>query len=63
MIWIYCPICSGKTRVQVSETTTMTDYPLFCPKCKHTSFVNYKNGVLVPLQVPVAQSQSRKPLN
>ena len=32
--WIKCPICNGKTRVQVFYNTVLRNYPLFCPKCK-----------------------------
>lgn len=34
--WIKCPICNGKTRVQVFHNTVLKDFPLFCPKCKLT---------------------------
>ncbi|MBM6743692.1 conjugal transfer protein [Drancourtella massiliensis] len=32
--WIKCPICNGKTRVQVFYNTVLRNFPLFCPKCK-----------------------------
>ena len=32
--WVFCPLCNGKTRLQIIETTKMKDFPLFCPKCK-----------------------------
>lgn len=31
--WIKCPICNGKTRVQVFYNTVLRNFPLFCPKC------------------------------
>lgn len=34
--WIKCPICNGKTRVQVFYNTVLRNFPLFCPKCKLT---------------------------
>ena len=43
--WIFCPICGGKTRLQLLETTELKDFPLFCPKCKQEMLigaVNYK---------------------
>ncbi|WP_431190068.1 cysteine-rich KTR domain-containing protein [Collinsella aerofaciens] len=29
--WIKCPICNGKTRVQVFYNTVLRNFPLFCP--------------------------------
>ena len=42
---VFCPICGGKTRLQLLETTELKDFPLFCPKCKREMLiraVNYK---------------------
>ena len=47
--WIFCPICGGKTRLQLLETTELKDFPLFCPKCKREMLiraVNYKVQVI-----------------
>lgn len=38
--WIKCPICNGKTRVQVFYNTVLRNFPLFCPKCKLTHIVD-----------------------
>ncbi|MCB5493534.1 conjugal transfer protein [[Ruminococcus] gnavus] len=38
--WIKCPICNGKTRVQVFHNTVLKDFPLFCPKCKLTHIID-----------------------
>ena len=38
--WVFCPLCNGKTRLQIIETTKMKDFPLFCPKCKKEFMVN-----------------------
>lgn len=32
--WIMCPVCNGKTRVQIFKNTLLKNFPLFCPKCK-----------------------------
>lgn len=34
-VWLYCPICSSKTRIQLRTDTVLENFPLFCPKCKH----------------------------
>lgn len=38
--WIICPVCGGKTRNQIREDTVLINYPLFCPKCKHTTLID-----------------------
>lgn len=37
--WIKCPICNGKTRVQVFYNTVLRNFPLFCPKCIITTLM------------------------
>ena len=37
--WVLCPICGGKTRLQLLETTELKDFPLFCPKCKREMLI------------------------
>ena len=37
--WVFCPICGGKTRLQILETTELKDFPLFCPKCKQETLI------------------------
>ena len=33
-LWIYCPVCGGKTRTKVCKETVLIKFPLYCPKCK-----------------------------
>lgn len=33
-IWIYCPICRGKTRTKIFSDTVLIRFPLYCPKCR-----------------------------
>lgn len=33
-LWIYCPVCGGKTRTRVCKETVLVKFPLYCPKCK-----------------------------
>ena len=40
-MWILCPLCGKKTRVQVREDTKLYHFPLFCPKCKETRLIDY----------------------
>ena len=39
-VWVHCPICGGKTRVKVIESTVLLNFPLFCPKCKKETMVD-----------------------
>lgn len=41
--WVYCPICGGKTCLQLLETTELKDFPLFCPKCKQEMLIKAEN--------------------
>lgn len=39
-LWVYCPICKGKTRIKVYENTVLVNFPLYCPKCKREMLVD-----------------------
>ncbi|MDR2047239.1 MAG: cysteine-rich KTR domain-containing protein [Clostridiales bacterium] len=32
--WLLCPVCKSKTRTRLRQDTTLTNFPLYCPKCK-----------------------------
>ena len=38
--WIFCPVCGNKTRTKVYENTVVTNFPLYCPKCKHETSID-----------------------
>lgn len=40
--WILCPVCGGKTRLQIRENTELKNFPLYCPKCKRETLINAK---------------------
>ena len=40
--WILCPICNGKTRIQIRKETELKNFPLFCPKCKKETLIDVK---------------------
>ena len=42
--WLCCPRCGGKTRTQIRPHTVLEDFPLFCPKCKYTCVIRFKDG-------------------
>ena len=52
--WICCPRCGGKTRTQVRAHTVLEDFPLFCPKCKYTCVIRFKDGKMEEIKMPDA---------
>lgn len=38
--WILCPKCGNKTRLKLRKDTVLTNFPLFCPKCKEESLID-----------------------
>lgn len=56
--WIKCPICNGKTRVQVFYNTVLRNFPLFCPKCKLTHIVDVEKLEII---IKNSEKQDRVP--
>ena len=52
--WLCCPKCGGKTRTQIRPHTVLEDFPLFCPKCKYTCVIRYKDGKIEEIKMPDA---------
>ena len=42
--WVLCPVCGAKTRLQLLRETELKAFPLFCPKCKYTCVIRFKDG-------------------
>ncbi|MEA5143432.1 MAG: cysteine-rich KTR domain-containing protein [Oscillibacter sp.] len=57
--WLACPICDGKTRIQVREDTMLLNFPLYCPKCKKETLINFQKNIISVIIEPDAQTQSR----
>ena len=47
--WLCCPKCGGKTRTQIRPRTVLEEFPLFCPKCKYTCVIRFKDGKIEEL--------------
>ncbi len=56
--WIMCPVCGGKTRVKMLETTQLYRFPLYCPKCRHETLVNANYNEITMIKEPDAKTQS-----
>ena len=44
--WVLCPRCSSKTRTRIRGDTVVTNFPLFCPKCKAEYLISVKDNVV-----------------
>ena len=55
--WILCPFCKSKTRIRIREDTTLENFPLFCPKCKHETIINVKQLNIFVIEEPDAKTQ------
>jgi len=37
--WVTCPVCGGRTRINVNPDTVLLNFPLYCPKCRRETKV------------------------
>ena len=56
--WLLCPVCESKTRIKLRKDTTLTNFPLFCPKCKKETLINVKELNIKIIKEPDAEAQS-----
>lgn len=56
--WVLCPICNNKTRSKIREDTEMTNFPLYCPKCKQEMLVNIKKLTTIIVKEPDARRRA-----
>jgi len=57
--WLLCPVCQSKSRTRIRTDTTLTNFPLFCPKCKQETLVNVKQLNTSIIKEPDAKAQSQ----
>ena len=57
--WIQCPTCDSNTKTKIREDTELTNFPLFCPKCKGHFLINVNQFHITIITEPDAQTQSR----
>ncbi|AZP03748.1 cysteine-rich KTR domain-containing protein [Jeotgalibaca ciconiae] len=57
--WIFCPICNSKTRIRILSNTVLTNFPLYCPKCKQETLINISSLQITVIKEPDAKTQSR----
>lgn len=43
MEWIFCPVCHNKTRLKLRRDTVISNFMLYCPKCRQENLINVKN--------------------
>ena len=56
--WILCPKCENKTRTKIREDTELTNFPLYCPKCKGQFLINLNEHHITVITEPDAETQS-----
>lgn len=52
--WLLCPTCNSKTRIQLRIDTVLTNFLLFCPKCKKTHLIDVKQLKVTVIKEPDA---------
>ena len=53
--FLLCPVCDNKTRTKVYVHTTLTNFPLFCPKCKRETVVDVEELNLTVIKALAAK--------
>ncbi|WFR58111.1 cysteine-rich KTR domain-containing protein [Anaerocolumna sp. AGMB13025] len=57
--WLLCPVCKNKTRIKLRPDTILTNFPLFCPKCKQETLLHVQEMHMSVINEPDAKTQSR----
>ncbi len=52
--WVLCPFCKNKTHTKMRKDTELKNFPLFCPKCKHSCIIDLKNFQIKVIKEPDA---------
>ena len=52
--WLRCPKCGAKTRTKLRPRTVLEDFPLFCPKCRYTCVIQFRDGKTEEINMPDA---------
>lgn len=52
--WVRCPYCGNKTRNKIREDTILSNYPLYCPKCRQESLIDIQNFHMRAIKEPDA---------
>lgn len=53
--WICCPVCGGKTRCKARPDTVLINFPLYCPKCKRETVIDFKENRITTSVEPDAK--------
>ena len=59
--WILCPKCGNKTRLKLRKDTVLTNFPLFCPKCKRETVISVTRMNISVIEEPDASDA--EPMN
>ena len=56
--FLLCPNCNNKTRIKILQNTTLSNFPLYCPKCKKETLVDVDNFNISILDMPDIKTQN-----
>ncbi len=56
--WVCCPMCGSKTRIKIRSDTELTNFPLYCPKCKQETLIDAKDLQVTVIKGIEAEMQS-----
>lgn len=51
--WLMCPRCGKKSQIKVNYDTVLLRFPLYCPKCKQETRIDYLNRKVFVSKEPV----------
>lgn len=56
--WVCCPACGRKTHIKIRRDTKLTNFPLYCSKCRQKCLIQVKN-----FQMDVIKELDAEPIN
>ena len=58
-VWVMCPKCGKKTHTKLREDTLLTNFPLYCPKCKRESLISANEFKVQTIKEDRSESQTQ----
>jgi len=52
--WLLCPVCGGNAHIKLREETELSNYLLFCQKCRKEIEINVKQFKVTVIKEPDA---------
>nr|WP_322175827.1 cysteine-rich KTR domain-containing protein [Acutalibacter sp. M00118] len=58
-IWVICPKCGKKTHTKLREDTMLTNFPLYCPKCRQERIISANEFKVRTIKEDRSESQTQ----